>query len=452
MTFQNQTADLLGVGFGPAALSVAVAIEDHNEEAAGAAETVRAHFLERASGPQWQPNMLLPGTDIQHHFLRDFATPRNPRSRFTFPSYLVDSGRFFPFTLMGGYVSRQEWSRYVEWTAEQITAPVEYGVQVSHIEPVTEDGRVTRARVVGVHAETGERVERVAENLLISVGHTPNVPDDFAPLLGDRVFHSSQYLPRISALPKSARRFAVIGAGQNAGEIVLHLASAFPDAEIHSLVRNSGFRMYNLGHFSNEAYFPAETDYFYGLDRENRKKVFDEVYSTNYASVDPDVSTALYRAAYEDATWGPGRLHLRKRTSVDVVQQAPGGGYRLDLREVNTGEADSLDVDVVILCTGYREPKIPPLLDAFLPHIVTDEAGEPEVTRAFRLEVTEDCGVGLYLNGITEWRHGINSATSFSTMAIKARDILADVVQRLDGSTKAADGELVPSLSTLPAG
>lgn len=426
----QHTVDVFGVGFGPAGLSVAVALDDLAEDRP-AGPAPRSRFADRAPGADWQPNMLLPGTDIQHHFLRDYATPRNPRSRFTFPSYLVDTGRFFPFTLMGGYVSREEWSNYTRWTAERVTAPVDFGTDVCGVEPVRDaDGRVRRARITAVSGDARES-EYLASNVLVSVGHTPFVPEQFRPVLGDRVFHSSRFRPRIEALSGGGRlRFAVVGAGQNAGEIVLHLASAYPEAEIHSLVRNSGFRTYNLGHFSNEAYFPDETEYFYGLNADARRRVFDEVYTTNYACVDPDVSTALYRAAYEDHYWGRGRLSMRKRTSVDAIAPGAAGGYRLTLREVNTGAVDELDADVVILCTGYREPHLPAMLEPFRDLARFDASGEPEVSRAYRLETGPECAVGIYLNGITEWRHGINSATSFSTMAIKAGEIADDLVAR----------------------
>jgi L-ornithine N5-oxygenase len=433
MTNHDQTVDILGIGFGPAAISVATAIEDDWETLPPGGRRLSARFLDRAPNAAWQPNMLLAGTDIQHHFLRDFATPRNPRSRFTFPNYLVDTDRFFPFTLMGGYVSRHEWNEYVVWTTNKLTLPVQYDTDVVSVVPVVEDGRVVAARVLGRHTGTGETSEHLARNVLVSIGHSPFVPEIFVPHVGPRVFHSTEFLPRIGALPEAPRRIAVVGAGQNAGEIFLHMANAYPQAQVFSIARNSGFRMYNLGHFSNEAYFPAETDYFYALDRPTREKVFDEVYTTNYACVDPDVSTALYRMVYEDHHWGQGRLHMRKRTAIDACAATPGGGYRLALREVNTGETDELDVDLIVCCTGFREPRLPAMLEPFRPYVRLEDSGDPVVSRDFRLGVTPDCEVGVYLNGITEWRHGINSATSFSTMAIKAGDILRDVQRSLAG-------------------
>lgn len=434
------TLDLIGAGFGPAAIALATAIEDEAEFLAEPARPVRALFLERAPSVVWQPNMLLPGTDIQHHFLRDFASPRNPRSRFTFPNYLKETGRLYPFGLLGNYVSRLEWSRYVEWTAEQLDQQVLFDHEVVEVSPVLDGSRVVEARVTSRDTATGATRQDTARNVMVATGHQPWVPEGFVEHLGERVFHASDFLPRIEPLEvHQPLRFALVGAGQNAGEIFMHLTQTFPNAQIHSVARNSGFRMYNLGHFSNEAYFPEETDYFYSLDADHRASVYDEVHSTNYACIDPDLSTAMYRTVYEDRYFGRRRLHLRKRTAVERCAPLPDGGYRLDLADVHTGTQGQLDADIVILCTGFREPRLPAMLEPFLPYLTSDEAGDPVLSRAYRLGTVPGCEVGIYLNGISEWRHGINTAASFSVLALKGGEILEDLQAHLRASAARPD-------------
>ncbi|MGW5851114.1 SidA/IucD/PvdA family monooxygenase [Streptomyces sp. NPDC055254] len=423
--------DLVVAGFGPSGIALAAAVEDHDDAAGGA--PLAARYLEKAADSAWQPNLVLPGTDIQHHFLRDFATPRDARSRFTFPHYLQQSGRFYPFTLMGGYVSRLEWSDYVQWAARQVRGPVDYHREVVSVEPVTAgDGRVRAARVVSRDTRDGSLHSSVGRNIALATGHEAYVPELFRPHLGERVFHASQLLPSLAALgDRPPKRVVVIGAGQTAGEIVLHLAAQDPDAEIHSLVRHAGFRMYELGHFSNEVYFPDETDYFYGLEGEQRERALAQARATNYAAVDPDVSTALYQAVYQDRFTGRQRLHMHKRTEVTEVERTADGGVLLHTEEVFTGERGLIEADAVIICTGYREAALPQALAAFTPYLRLDAEGRPEVTRAYRAETTEDCEVGIYLDGLTEWRHGIGSATSFSQMAAKADTIHRDLRSRL---------------------
>ncbi|HWF82303.1 MAG TPA: SidA/IucD/PvdA family monooxygenase [Streptosporangiaceae bacterium] len=424
--------DVVGVGYGPAAMAVAAVLEDDYELDPPGHARISAAFLERQSSAAWQPNLLLPGTDIQHHFLRDLATPRNPRSRFTFPNYLKETGRLFPFTLMGNYVTREEWSQYLLWAAGLLDQDVRYGAEVMEVAPARTAGAVDLAAVTYRDSATGEIGRLFGRNVLVSSGHQPYVPAVFTEALGERVLHASEYLPAIAKFsPAAPLRFAVIGAGQNAGEIFVHLAQTFPNAQVYLLARNSGIRMYELGHFSNEAYFPDETEYFYALDSQRRQRVLGEQHATNYSAVDPDLSTIMYRLVYADRFFGPRRLHVLKRTEVTQVRMSPES-VSLCLREVYLDTPGELDVDVVFVCTGYLEPRPPAFLASFRDFMVTDGSGDPEVTKAHRVVTQPRCQVGLYLNGITEWRHGINSATSFSTLALKAERIARDLKHRGD--------------------
>ncbi|MFK0291990.1 SidA/IucD/PvdA family monooxygenase [Streptomyces sp. NPDC090442] len=424
-----QIHDVVVAGFGPSGIALAAAIEDHDDAHPGA-RPADAAYLERAATSAWQPNQVLPGTDIQHHFLRDLATPRDPRSRFGFTNFLLQSGRFYPFTLLGGYVSRLEWSEYVQWAAAQVRQPAEYHREVLRVEPVADsDGTVRTARVVSRDPRDGAVHEHLGRNVVLATGHVPYIPEVFRADLGERVFHAGEFLPRMNALREKtgqSLRFAVIGGGQTAGEIILYLAGELPDARIHSLVRHGGFKMYELGHFSNEAYFPTETDYVYGLEGPAREQALAHARATNYAALDPDVSTALYQAAYQDRLTGTNRLHLHRRIEVTDVAVA-GDGVRLTTNEVYTGEAGSIDADAVILCTGYEEPKFPESLEPFAPYLSYDGDGRLDVTREYRARTVDHCTVGLYLDGITEWRHGIASATSFSQMAAKAETVHNDL-------------------------
>ena len=71
-------------------------------------DKLKVRFLERNDRVVWQGGLLLPNCNIRHHHFRDLATPRNPRSRFTFANYLKENARLFPFCLLSGGVSRIE--------------------------------------------------------------------------------------------------------------------------------------------------------------------------------------------------------------------------------------------------------------------------------------------------------------------------------------------------------
>ncbi|MGW2211313.1 SidA/IucD/PvdA family monooxygenase [Streptomyces sp. NPDC001781] len=430
----NTVFDLVVAGFGPSGISLAAAAEDH-DDAHPADPPLTAAYLERAANSAWQPYQVLPGTDIQHHFLRDLATPRDAASRFGFVPFLQQSGRFYEFTLLGGYVSRLEWSSYVQWAAAQVRQRPTYHREVVSVEPVTDgDGVVRTARVLSRDPRDGSTYEDLGRNVVVATGHRPHIPDVFREAAGERVFHAHEFLLRAATLPAPPEgrpmRWAVIGAGQTAGEIILHLHGSDPRTETHSLVRHAGFRMYELGHFSNEVYFPKETDYVFGLERQARDRVMEQARATNYAAVDPDVSTALYAASYQDKLTGANRLSMHRRTEVTRVQ-VRDDGVLLETAEVFTGSKGSLEVDAVVLCTGYTEPRIPDQLAPFASLLAYEDDGLPVVTRGHRAVTTGGCEVGIYLDGVTEWRHGIASATSFSQMAVKADAVHRDLREQL---------------------
>src|SRR2546423_9018330 len=94
--------DVVGIGFGPSNLSLAIALEELGGDGAG---PLTARFFESQSSFGWHRNMLLPTAKMQVSFLKDLVTFRNPTSRYSFVSFLhavdrlpqfVNNSDFFP--------------------------------------------------------------------------------------------------------------------------------------------------------------------------------------------------------------------------------------------------------------------------------------------------------------------------------------------------------------------
>src|SRR6185436_10291138 len=116
--------DLVGIGFGPANISLAIALEELGW-------TGKTLFLERHGEPDWQREMLLDGTDIQHHPLRDFVTPRNPQSKYGFLSFLQSQGRLFDFLNLGiPFALRKDYAAYIRWVAHHFDHWASYAQDV----------------------------------------------------------------------------------------------------------------------------------------------------------------------------------------------------------------------------------------------------------------------------------------------------------------------------------
>ncbi len=131
--------DLVGIGFGPSNLALAVAVQEHND-GVPAGEALRAVFLERQSAFGWHRGMLFEDATMQVSFLKDLVTLRNPASDFSFVSYLHQRGRLADFvnhkTL---FPLRVEFHDYLSWAAERMSHLVAYDAEVTDVLPVHDE-------------------------------------------------------------------------------------------------------------------------------------------------------------------------------------------------------------------------------------------------------------------------------------------------------------------------
>jgi L-ornithine N5-oxygenase len=130
--------DVVGIGFGPANLALAIALDEHNEDASHD-EVVTALFLEQQPGFGWHRGMLIDGATMQVSFLKDLATLRNPTSRFGFVPYLHERGRLVDFInhkIL--YPTREEFHDYLEWAAAAVDHLVAYSSEVMEVRPAGE--------------------------------------------------------------------------------------------------------------------------------------------------------------------------------------------------------------------------------------------------------------------------------------------------------------------------
>lgn len=421
--------DVAGIGFGPANIALAVCLEEMNSP-------LDVCFFDTQNNPSWQHQMLLDGSDIQNNPLRDFVTPRNPRSHYSFVNYLKLKGRLFEYlNLPSHYPLRREFASYIQWVSEHFTDLVRVGVRVEGLEWTEQSGE----QVWRLRGSDGS--EAFARSVVLGTGRSANIPAVFRPVLGDRVFHLSHYLERLAALPPGIHRIGVVGASQSAVEILLDLMGRFPKHEIHSIQRSFGFRQKDLSPFSDRVYFPEFVDYFYGLPSEGKRNINRQLRGTNYSSADADVIQALYMKLYEEKLNGKERFFFDNNTEVTSVNTT-NESVHLGLKEVNTGNLSSVDLDAVVLATGFLDlsggpvgEKYPPLLAPFANEMQMDHSsGVLHVTRDYKVNFNSQRAPALFLNGLCEGSHGLGDAGSFSLLSIRseviANALVAVLVQR----------------------
>lgn len=410
--------DVLGLGFGPANLSLAIALEESGSD-------LSACFLEAQGDPTWQGGMMLNGSNIQNHPCRDLVSLRNPRSRYTFLNYLFENNRLIEhLNLPGEFPLRKEYAHYIRWVAGHFSHVAKYGARVARVqlvqrggeqlyEAVTQDGRTFLGRI-----------------LVLGTGRTPHIPPPFDSVDSPRVFHLTRYLYRIGALdPAGGEKFAVIGGSQSAVELTLDLAKRFPRSTVTMYVRSPGLRLKDTSPFSEEGFFPEFTDYYYRADRHSKHILDSFMRTTNYSSADQDVLHELYLMMYEQRLDDDQRVFVAGNRGVHAVT-VTDEGVELAVTELHTGVSEIAHADAVVLATGFkdlgpgdRQEPFPAVLSSVIDRFRFDELGYIGVRQDYRLDQKDPSTPDIFLNGLCEASHGIGDAGSFSLLSLRANTI-----------------------------
>jgi len=407
------TYDLIGIGFGPSNIALAVAWAERDVPGASC-------FIERKATFNWHGSMLLEGSDMQISFLKDLATLRNPQSHFTFINYLHEKRRLTSFiNLKTFYPSRTEFNDYLNWVAQQFDDLCYYHETVTAIEPEMSSGRVERLRVRSVLSDGRESV-RYARNLSLGIGGSPALPDCFVGINDSRVFHSSNYLHKAAQLIASCReplRVAVIGSGQSAAEIYHDLGRRFAQVSATLIMRAHALKPSDDSPFVNEVFNPDFVDTIYALSAGERAVLLEELSSTNYSVVDQPLIESIYRQLYEQQVKGRAHHAVLSQRQITAVNCDESGVW-LALQHGLDGSNEQQCFDIVVLATGYSRAGH---LDLLAP--LQRWLGDFKIDRDYRIQSTSDFAPNIYLQGSCEASHGL-SDTLLSLLPVRANEIV----------------------------
>lgn len=417
--------DVLGIGFGPSHLALAIALHEHDASAQG----LRVGFLERQQRFGWHRGMLIDDATMQVSFLKDLVTMRDPTSDFSFLCYLRERGRLVDFlnqkTL---FPLRIEFHDYFEWAAARVGHLVSYGAEVVSVRPVTEDGEVRWFDVTSRDPEAPEELTvRRTRTLCVATGLEPHLPPGAA--LSERVWHNSELLPRVDQLNRSGtpvRRAFVLGAGQSAAEAVDFLHRSFPEAEVCSVFSKYGYTPADDSPFANRIFDPEAVDLFYGAPPQVKRSLYDYHRGTNYSVVDMELIESLSRTMYQEKVQGTQRLRMM---NVSRIREVASRGDSLDVTVefLPTGEREVLTADVIVYATGYQPRGIGDHLGEIAKLCLRDEEDQLRVGRDHRVETAAHVTADVYLQGGTEHTHGLTS-TLLSTTAVRAGEICSSLL------------------------
>ncbi|KEO82586.1 lysine N(6)-hydroxylase/L-ornithine N(5)-oxygenase family protein [Tumebacillus flagellatus] len=432
MAFEGKVYDLIGVGFGPSNLSLAVAVADEMENA-GADWNLEMLFLEQKPGFVWHEGMLIKNTNMQISFMKDLITLRNPKSRFTFLNYIKEQNRLDEFiNLKEFYPTRIEFNDYMAWVAQHFENCVRYGQTVTSIHPVTgQDGEVEYLEVSVTDADGQASVFRT-RHLVVASGGTPTFPATVDVPQADNVFHSHNFLYRLNQQFSNSEepyRFLIVGGGQSSAEIFTHLVGSYPNADVTVAMRAFNYKPADGSELVNQIFFPEMTDFFYELSPENREKMLRAHYNTNYAVVDSSLIRSIYKMLYDQRVVGVDRFRILSFLELKELSTQAGEVFAM-FENVMTRETVQLQSDAVIMATGYDRPKRHPLLKSLEPFLVTVEDGGYEIEREYRLVTKAGFKPSIFVQGVNEGTHGL-SDTLLSVLPYRASEILRSLHQQM---------------------
>lgn len=412
--------DLIGVGFGPSNISLAIALEEKSTKN----NPIDAFFIEKKSSFSWHPNMLLDQTHMQISFLKDLATLRNPKSSFTFINYLHEKNRLSDFiNLKTFYPSRHEFNDYLGWAAQKFDNNCAYGEEVFEVLPQKQGKEVTHLLVRSKGAN-GEISERLTRNLIVAVGGAVKIPENFTHLKNDpRVFHSHQYLQEIDK-QDSAKNIAIIGAGQSAAELFVNLHGRATAPKVDLIMRSNTLRPSDSSPFVNEIFNTDFTDYIYNRSSDEQKTLIKEFWQTNYASPDLEIIENIFDIFYQQKVVGNDH-HTLLRSHEVTSAEASESGITLTLTHLDNGQSKQKYYDAVILATGYSRQK----LNTEMLASISQYLGDFSTDRHYQVKSDKNFKPGIFLQGESEATHGL-SETLLSVIAVRSEEIYQRLIAK----------------------
>lgn len=368
--------DLAGIGIGPSNLSAAALLEP--------IQRLESRFFDQKPEFQWHAGMLFPEATLQVSYLKDLVTLVDPTSRFSFLAFLADQRRLYRFsTAHFPRVKRKEFNQYFRWVVERLPN--------LFFDCPVESVRFERDHFVLAHA-LGETRSR---NVVMACGLTPAVPPCVQGMQGPTLFHAVHYIG--SELAPRGKRIAVVGGGQSGAEIVNRLLAdleALP-AQVVWVTRRPNFLPIDDSPFANEWFHPPYSEYFYSLpEAEKARRIEEQTLASD--GVDGSLLESIYRQLYElELIEQRGKIGLLLPDRSLKRCGRRGAAWELELEPGFPGPAQTVEVDAVILATGF-EFRLPPFLDPLLPRLEVRD-GRFAVRRDFSIEWDGPAANRLYL-------------------------------------------------------
>lgn len=396
--------DTVAVGAGPSNLSLAAL--------ARTAAAPRVHVLEARPSAAWHPGLLLSRSRLQGSFLRDLVTPVDPRSEYSFLNFLHVKRRLNGFlTMHQDGPLRAEFSAYLEWVAERVSTSFD-----DEVVDISFDGD-------GFVVES-ERGTLRAKNVVVGSGASPSAPDgDWLAL--HNVWHSAEHLT--AGRRTAGKRVAIIGGGQSAAEVFLHLLDAPEERprELMWFTGRNGLRPRDESAFTDVFFQPSYGKYFSELSANRRSDAAARARGA-IAGISEEVLREVYSRMYAFGALGSGSAqpHILAGSEVIGLEVSAEDSIQITVHEVDCERDSLVEADAVILATGYRK-RVPQYLSSLLPRLQVTE-GAVLTDGLGRAHFDGPAENGVYLHAGPSSSSGVGGQ-SLGLVAWRSARILNDI-------------------------
>ncbi|WP_367108865.1 lysine N(6)-hydroxylase/L-ornithine N(5)-oxygenase family protein [uncultured Psychrobacter sp.] len=421
-----QIYDFIGIGFGPANLSVAVALSEKNM----LNDNAKIMFVESKADFVWHGGMLIPEAEMQISFFKDLVTLRNPTSPFTFINYLAENDRLESFANLKHFFPRRvEYNDYLKWAAKKFENYVKYGTKVIKIEPVVAEGSDV-VEYLALHLQnisTQEKEIIYAKDISLATGISKIIPEYMRANPDIKISHSDDFLRSLETdftQRNSDYKFVVVGSGQSAAEITLHLADEYPNAKVDLYFRNYALKPADETEFVNEIFDSDTVETFLTFDDDFREAVLENHRNTNYSVVDPKLIGILYERLYYQKLIGSEQIQLHR---FHELQGIDSHSKKAIFEELVDNKTVSFEFDGLFLATGY-EIIATDIVKNFEEYLVYDVEDRLVLDTNYRVKtVNDDFKPKIFIQGASEHSHGM-SETLLSLLAYRSGKIVARLI------------------------
>jgi lysine N6-hydroxylase len=384
--------DIIGIGIGPFNLSLAALCSEIPD--------LKCIFFDMASEFNWHPGMMLENARLQVPFFADLTTLVNPRSEYTFLSYLNRKGEMIPFfNQESNFPFRAQYNEYCNWTASGLSS-----LSFNHLVSGAGYSRQEGCYSLSVQDTVTKRYKvYYTKHLVLGIGTEPLLPPFATELNHPHVLHSSEYLNEKDEL-LNLPSVSIIGSGQSAAEIFCDLLQRGNFNSLNWFTRSERIFPMDYTRFCIEMTSHDYIDFFFSLSPQKKAellKTHDSLYKGINASLIEEIHTTLY-SKYRNSKENPVNImpgvELRSITTLETDLQ-------LELYHTLFERSFLQQTSAVILATGYK-PRYPSFFKNIHDRINWLDKDVLGVARNYSIDIT---GGQIFVQNAELHTHGFSA-------------------------------------------